>query len=259
MSIHKSKGLEFPVVFVANLHKPFNKMDMRQSILLHEELGIGTDYIQHEKRLRKESVFSKAIKIKMKRELLSEELRILYVALTRAKEKLYLVGVLKDFEGKNRENLELWKEEDMPYASHQVSSQPSFLDMLLISCPYEQHECYRRYLLTPHQIGTERVFGLMADLQERKELLDYLSLEIEEKEELETIEKEYIRMIKPYAYEKASKVPISLSVTELKRKKISLLEEESSVAEEFVQVETFEKKTLAFLEKKKRKVFTMGL
>ncbi len=92
MSIHKSKGLEFPVVFLSGCGKQFNLMDANDSLLFHEELGIGADCIDIEKRIRYKTIQKYAIKKKFELETLSEEMRILYVALTRAKEKLIITG-----------------------------------------------------------------------------------------------------------------------------------------------------------------------
>ena len=85
MSIHKSKGLEFPVVFLASTGKQFNLMDLNQNILLHQELGIGVKYIDYEKQVQYDTLSKAAIRNKTLTETLAEEMRILYVALTRAK------------------------------------------------------------------------------------------------------------------------------------------------------------------------------
>ncbi|HHW31952.1 MAG TPA: helicase-exonuclease AddAB subunit AddA [Clostridiaceae bacterium] len=98
MSIHKSKGLEFPVVFVSGCGKKFNMQDMKDAILIHQDLGFGPDYIDAEKRIYYATVPKQAIKSKIKLETLSEEMRILYVALTRAKEKLIITGYVKNIE-----------------------------------------------------------------------------------------------------------------------------------------------------------------
>ncbi|WP_078551481.1 helicase-exonuclease AddAB subunit AddA [Bacillus alkalicellulosilyticus] len=98
MTIHKSKGLEFPVVFVAGLAKQFNMMDLRSKVLLHKELGFGTKYIHPKLRITYPSLPQLAIKKRMHLEMIAEEMRVLYVALTRAKEKLYLLGTVKDAE-----------------------------------------------------------------------------------------------------------------------------------------------------------------
>ncbi|MTH53327.1 helicase-exonuclease AddAB subunit AddA [Bacillus mangrovi] len=98
MTIHSSKGLEFPVVFTAGLARQFNMMDMNKSYLLDKHLGFGTKYIHPELRFSYPSLPLLAMKKKLKVELLSEEMRVLYVAMTRAKEKLFLVGTVKDRE-----------------------------------------------------------------------------------------------------------------------------------------------------------------
>ncbi len=96
MSIHKSKGLEFPVVIVAGLGAQFNKSDLRQKIFMHKEYGLGLPVVERDMPLTYPSLLQKAIGKKIQAELLAEELRVLYVALTRAKEKLILVGSVRD-------------------------------------------------------------------------------------------------------------------------------------------------------------------
>ena len=96
MSIHKSKGLEFPVVFVSGLAKKFNKQDAREKIAMHPQMGLGLDAVNPEKRLRLPTVKKKMIQKQVELEGLGEELRVLYVALTRAKEKLIMTGSLKN-------------------------------------------------------------------------------------------------------------------------------------------------------------------
>ena len=96
MSIHKSKGLEFPVVFLCGCGKQFNMQDTRKSILFHQELGLGPDVVHHRRRLAYPSVPKLAIREKIRTESLSEEMRILYVAMTRAREKLIITGAVGD-------------------------------------------------------------------------------------------------------------------------------------------------------------------
>ena len=98
MTIHKSKGLEFPVVFAAGMGKRFNFRDMNASILIHPELGIGADAILPDKRIIAASLCKQIIRRELLKESLGEELRVLYVALTRAKEKLILCGAVGDLE-----------------------------------------------------------------------------------------------------------------------------------------------------------------
>jgi ATP-dependent helicase/nuclease subunit A len=95
LSIHKSKGLEFPVVFVAGLAKMFNQQDLNGSFLLHKELGFGPKFVDTKLRVSYPSLPYLAIRRRMRMETLAEEMRVLYVALTRAREKLYLVGTVR--------------------------------------------------------------------------------------------------------------------------------------------------------------------
>lgn len=104
MSIHKSKGLEFPIVFVSGLGKQFNESDIRSRVVLHPEFGIGCDYIDTKKRTRRATIAKRAIQQRTAMENLGEELRVLYVAMTRAKEKLILTGGTADLQDK----LEKW-------------------------------------------------------------------------------------------------------------------------------------------------------
>ena len=96
MSIHKSKGLEFPVCFVSGMNKSFNMMDTRAAVLTDSRFGIATDVIDIERRLKTKSLFKISIAKKKQTEIIAEELRLLYVAMTRAKEKLILTGAVSD-------------------------------------------------------------------------------------------------------------------------------------------------------------------
>lgn len=107
MSIHKSKGLEFPVVYLCGTGKQFNMKDLNGSILLHQELGIGPKYINKERYIEFDTLAKEAIKIQAKLESLSEEMRVLYVALTRAKEKLIITGISKDWDKAYKDKQEL--------------------------------------------------------------------------------------------------------------------------------------------------------
>lgn len=92
MSIHKSKGLEFPVVIAAGMGKRFNTQDIRSSVVLHPELGLGIDAVDVERRTKCSAILKKVIQTETGLENLGEELRVLYVAMTRAKEKMILTG-----------------------------------------------------------------------------------------------------------------------------------------------------------------------
>ena len=92
MSIHKSKGLEFPVVFLSGTGKQFNMQDLNNKILLHPEIGIGVKYIDYDRQIEYDTLSKQAMRNQIMLETLSEEMRVLYVALTRAKEKLIITG-----------------------------------------------------------------------------------------------------------------------------------------------------------------------
>ncbi|MDE7331015.1 MAG: UvrD-helicase domain-containing protein [Lachnospiraceae bacterium] len=98
MSIHKSKGLEFPVCFVAGLSKKFNMQDTGGRLIADVDMGIGVDYIDSSLRVQSHTLKKNAVALKMRIDALGEELRVLYVAMTRAKEKLILTAMTPDIE-----------------------------------------------------------------------------------------------------------------------------------------------------------------
>lgn len=134
MSIHKSKGLEFPIVIVSGMGKNFNKQDTRSKMVLHPELGIGLDYMDGKKRIKSPTIAKKAIAKQIDLENLGEELRVLYVALTRAKEKLILTGTLKDAAEKlefYRQQANLSKAADRPLSYLTRGGASGYLDWIL--------------------------------------------------------------------------------------------------------------------------------
>ena len=100
MTIHKSKGLEFPVVFLCDTSRRFNDADLKQTVLIHPELGLGAKVYDASRRLEYPGLARNAIKQRLRREMLSEEMRLLYVALTRARERLFVTAAVKDPEKK---------------------------------------------------------------------------------------------------------------------------------------------------------------
>ncbi|MBO1199498.1 helicase-exonuclease AddAB subunit AddA [Staphylococcus simiae] len=96
MTIHSSKGLEFPFVIYSGLSKQFNKQDLKRPVILNQQYGLGMDYFDVEKDMAFPSLASVAYKAITEKEMISEEMRLIYVALTRAKEKLFLIGRVKD-------------------------------------------------------------------------------------------------------------------------------------------------------------------
>ncbi len=134
MSIHKSKGLEFPVVFLCDTAKQFNLRDLNDSIILHQDIGIGPKYINTEKKISYNTIAKEAIKIKSKTEAISEEMRVLYVALTRAREKLIITGVEKNYEKSitdKQKNIDLYNKLE-PALLKQYKSYLSWIELVYL-------------------------------------------------------------------------------------------------------------------------------
>lgn len=96
MTIHKSKGLEFPVVFLCDTARRFNRQDSRDTVLVHPKLGLGPKVTDLKRRIEYPSLARNAIRLRLEREMLSEELRLLYVALTRPKERLFITAAVRE-------------------------------------------------------------------------------------------------------------------------------------------------------------------
>ncbi len=138
MSIHKSKGLEFPVCFVAGLAKSFNNRDTNGHLVMDVEQGIGVDYVNPGLRVSSRNLRRNFIAARLRKDNLAEELRILYVAMTRAKEKLFLTGSLKQPEKKilSLAALQWMREKCFPYDT--LLRMGSFLDVLLYAAVRNQ-------------------------------------------------------------------------------------------------------------------------
>lgn len=128
MTIHKSKGLEFPVVILGAMDKQFNQQDLRQRYLLHKDLGFGSKYIDPEKRIVYPTLVFHALKKEKQRELWAEELRVLYVALTRAKEKLVMVGNVASFAKKQEKWQEIIDHQEWVLPPHYRLESKTYLD-----------------------------------------------------------------------------------------------------------------------------------
>lgn len=131
MSIHKSKGLEFPVVFLAGMGKKFNKQDVHGKVLIDPELGIATDYLDVEHRVKTSTLKKNVLRRKMELDSMGEELRVLYVAMTRAKEQLIMTGTDKSLQRT------LEKYSQVPLVDGQIpytilSEAASYLDWILM-------------------------------------------------------------------------------------------------------------------------------
>lgn len=136
MTIHKSKGLEFPVVFLADARKEFNLRDTWQTAICHKDLGLGIQYYDKKNRVRWPSLYWYALREASRRENLAEEARLLYVAMTRARDKLFVTAVLKDAAS----DLDRWTtslssagsgEALSPLPAHLTANAKSFLDWIM--------------------------------------------------------------------------------------------------------------------------------
>ncbi len=130
MSIHKSKGLEFPVVIVAGLGKQFNTQDTRGDVLLHKDLGLGPQVVDIVGKVKYPSIAKLAICHKMEQDLKAEEMRILYVALTRAREKLILVGSTKGLAKQVAKWCRHWLHENWQLPEFELAAAKSYLDWI---------------------------------------------------------------------------------------------------------------------------------
>ena len=145
MSIHKSKGLEFPVVFLCGTGKNFNMQDLNQNILFHQDIGIGPEYINYERKITYNTLAKQAIKYKTKTELLAEEMRVLYVALTRAKEKLIITGFCKDLQKSLKSKNDLIDRYTVESENEKINKMlllnaKSYLDWLMLVSSYNNKE-----------------------------------------------------------------------------------------------------------------------
>jgi ATP-dependent helicase/nuclease subunit A len=144
MSIHKSKGLEFPIVFVAGMGKSFNNQDSRSKLLIHPDLGIGPDYINHQLRVKAPTLIKKVMQKQVVLENLGEELRVLYVALTRAKEKLIMTGGVKDINKLIDKYSVITKRKEEKHTFYQLSSAGTYLDWIVPALL--RHPCFEELL-----------------------------------------------------------------------------------------------------------------
>ena len=234
MSIHKSKGLEFPIVFLGGTGKGFNLKDLNQNILLHQEIGFGPKYMNYERKIEYTTLAKEAIREVLKRETLSEEMRILYVALTRAKEQLYITGISKDYEKQRKEKEEVLR----AYSSKDKLSKTVM----------KRYKSYLDWLELVYLNNTKKANDVMKIQVHKKEEI----LEKEEKEELSSgkIIQEYIQQMQEkewkkeicqeweekinwkYYYQKEQRIPAKTSVSKIKRKE----QEEQRQQQEHIRI-----------------------
>ena len=227
MSIHKSKGLEFPVVFLCGTGKSFNMRDLNEDILLHQDMGIGPKLIDFERRIEYDTLAKEAIKLKIKLETLSEEQRILYVALTRAKEKLIITGISKDLEKdfkQKRELLQIYNENMNIIDYKLVKKYKTYLDWLeLVYLKNENKitDIATLYTYTKTDLEKELNNKEQEKLNNIKEKIFENTKDLKDTENIKEI------LNWKYRYKKSSEIPTKTAVTRLKAeedKKIELTE-----------------------------------
>ena len=221
MSIHKSKGLEFPIVFLASTGTGFNMMDLNSDILLHQNLGIGVKYIDYDRQIKYDTVSKLALREKVLEENLSEEMRILYVALTRAKEKLYITGIKKDTKKQNEKMQELV---DM-YSKEDEKINPILL---------KKYKKYIDWIWLVYLYNKENIKDVMnVIILKKKDFLKELKIEEQEKidifklleEKSKEIPNEEILKLKEqlefeYKFKALSEIPTKDSVTNIVHKNV---------------------------------------
>lgn len=279
MSIHKSKGLEFPVVILAGTGKKFNLMDMNRIILFHQELGLGPNYVDPIRRITYQTILKQAIKKKIKLESLSEEMRVLYVAFTRAKEKLIITGSVNSI----KSAASIWsssaaetENSSMKIPEIEIIKGRNYLDWIGLSLVKHKDGLKLRQiaeseLQISNFINDESVWEIKfwnkssilednvnkdiinesEDTKTNEEPAIIGNFMDKEKFTKETAFKEEInkRLDWKYTYKMASFLPANLSVTELKRQAEGQFVEED-ISTNMYQVPTLIKKPM-FLEETK--------
>lgn len=263
MSIHKSKGLEFPVVFVSGLGKLFNQQDSRASLVIHPDLGIGADWIDTKRRTKAPTLLKKAVQRQIELENLGEELRVLYVALTRAKEKLYLTGSVSKLE-KRLEGLERIKnEENLRISYGKLVHARTYLDWIFLALArhkcldglYGQYE-YARPIFNPiHDEEAPFLVSVKSPMEfvlnEAKEKSEQLIKEQELIADMESVSSDEAlkkrmeeRFLWEYPWQKEAKIPAKVTVSEVKRMQFedeesALLIEEKEEIEKIEEIEPY--------------------
>ncbi len=234
MSIHKSKGLEFPICFVVGTEKRFNRRDASGNMIIDNDWGAGLSYVDTNRRIRMDTLRKKAIAEKIRTESLGEEIRVLYVAMTRAKEKLILTGYTQDYEAKLQQlcaGLTGRKYQFLPVTS--IENAGCFLDLLLAA----QAICMAQHAPLPLEFRVLKAAELslqeleeQVSLETRAGLLQHTAAEagIGHFADERLAEELQRRFAFRYPHENLSGLYTKTTVTELKKAAEGDREEESS-------------------------------
>ncbi|MGL4849508.1 MAG: helicase-exonuclease AddAB subunit AddA [Clostridium sp.] len=237
MSIHKSKGLEFPVVFLAGAGKNFNLMDMNKTMLYHDVLGYGPSYVDLEKRLKYSTLPKEAIKKKFKLETLSEEMRILYVAFTRAKEKLIVIGSVNDINKKAKEWSNAAAMESGIILASEVAKGKSYIDWICMAlCQHEDGKEIIELGNGDNGVIDEELSTWDVKVWSKNDfIVDKKNEDVDKKEEKKlfinsdniVVDKEIERRLGfKYEYDQLTTMKSNFSVSDLKKKNYEELEED---------------------------------
>ena len=247
MTMHKSKGLQFPVVFVSGLGKSVNMMEANDKVIINSDYGVGTDYVNLELMYTEKSLFNNFLRSRIKVNALAEEVRMLYVAMTRAEEKLFLTGVSANIlqgnmgaRGEGKKKITTWKEKGQNLEFSGLLSLTKHIDMIMAAIADRPvfNECIE-------ELEPEKVYGTNDELfdlevvsvnnivsvskenreiakQKEKELINWDASKVYDKEM-----KDYIAQNREfsYKYENELGIPVKVSVSELKRIAMEKLDE----------------------------------
>ena len=239
MSIHKSKGLEFPIVICSGMGRNFNTMDFRKDVLYHHELGYGPQIVDFERRISYPSIAKEALKCKINIENISEEMRILYVALTRAKEKLIITSSIKDIE----QNMHKWSSNistEKMVSKYDILNGKNYMDWMMPAIIKHKdlediRETYN--LSTSISMEDESKWSVKTwsrddiDFEKHekegiREVLNTMDLSQHDTEYYEQIEK---KLNFEYPYLGVVKKAASISVTEIKKRQEEYEEQDDSL------------------------------
>lgn len=215
ITIHKSKGLEFPICFVAGMQKEFNFQDIRQPLLLDVNMGIAAKTYYLKERFYKESVYRNAMEGFDKEEIIGEELRVLYVAMTRAREKLIMTAVAGKMEEKvNKIISQIPDDNNVGYVN--LRSSKSYLELIIMAIQTGAREYIEMKFLNATAIGQAKLMDvidrqfLKEELQREAILRQNLELKSDLAEELER------RFSRIYPHENLASLYIKTTVSEIK-------------------------------------------
>ncbi len=229
MSIHKSKGLEFPVCFVAGLSKKFNMQDVSGRLIADVDMGIGVDYIDSTLRLQSHTLKKNAVALKMKIDALGEEMRILYVAMTRAREKLILTALVPDLV-KWKEQLE--QKREFEYPSGKEGGKVPFSELVNAGCylDFLLPDPDEVRLMEPGALFYDDLRGAAAEtVRKRRLFLETERLSSGQKTGRDNEIMTYLskKFARTYPYQYLSELVIKTTVSELKKKGMQSLSNRS--------------------------------